>query len=179
MYKKIEWLYIGDGLVYVTVIAYSEGSFNPHWSTQMSQLIKTETKSPTLPKMQSKLFNAFDVEKFTHSLIFGKGLSPADTIRPSDIGMNSHAAKSALGAAVSVPGFISGLAWSLCAIAHGQKKLSVLQEGSACCQSVCTDARLKPFQAWCRYHCRFAGNNRSGQHQIDAGFAGFAGKEGY
>jgi hypothetical protein len=43
--------------------------------------------------------------------------------------MNSHAAKSALGAAVSVPGFITGLAWSLCALAHGQKKLSVLQEG--------------------------------------------------
>jgi hypothetical protein len=95
----------------------------------MSQLIKTETKSPTMPKMQGKLFNAFDVEKFTHSLIFGKGVSPADTIVPSAIGMNAHAAKSALGAAVSVPGFITGLCWSLCALAHGQKKLAALQEG--------------------------------------------------
>ncbi len=85
--------------------------------------------SPSLPKMQSKLFNAFQVEPFVQSLIFGKGLNPADTIVPSAIGMNAHAAKSALGAAVSVPGFITGLAWSLCALAHGQKKLSVLQEG--------------------------------------------------
>jgi hypothetical protein len=85
--------------------------------------------SPSLPKAQSKLFNAFQVEPFVQSLIFGKGLSPADTIVPSAIGMNAHAAKSAMGGAVSVPGFITGLAWSLCAIAHGQKKLSVLQEG--------------------------------------------------
>jgi len=95
----------------------------------MSQIVKTETKSPSLPKMQSKLFNAFKIEPFVHSLVFGKGLNPAETIRPSDIGMNAHAAKSAMGGAVSVPGFITGLAWSLCAIAHGQKKLSVLQEG--------------------------------------------------
>ena len=95
----------------------------------MSQIVKTETRSPTLPKMQAKAFHTFKIEPFVHSLVFGKGLNPAETIRPSDIGMNSHAAKSALGAAVSVPGFITGLAWSLCAIAHGQKKLSVLQEG--------------------------------------------------
>ncbi len=95
----------------------------------MANIIRTDTKSPTLPKAQSKLFNAFQVEPFVQSLVFGKGLSPADTIRPSDIGMNAHAAKSALGAAVSVPGFITGLCWSLCALAHGQKKLSVLQEG--------------------------------------------------
>jgi hypothetical protein len=55
----------------------------------MSQLIKTETKSPTMPKMQGKLFAAFKIEPFVHSLVFGKGLNPADTIRPSDIGMNS------------------------------------------------------------------------------------------
>jgi hypothetical protein len=30
---------------------------------------------------------------------------------------------------VSVPGFITGLCWSLCALAHGQKKLAALQEG--------------------------------------------------
>jgi hypothetical protein len=95
----------------------------------MSQIVKTETKSPTLPKMQSKLFNAFQVEPFVQSLIFGKGLSHADTITPSSIGMNAHAAKSAMGGAVSVPGFITGLCWSLCALAHGQKKLSALQEG--------------------------------------------------
>jgi hypothetical protein len=95
----------------------------------MSQIVKTETKSPTLPKMQSKLFNAFQVEPFVQSLIFGKGLNPAETIRPSDIGMNQHTAKSSLGSAVSVPGFITGLAWSLCALAHGQKKLSSLHEG--------------------------------------------------
>ncbi len=95
----------------------------------MSQIVKTDTKSPTLPKAQSKLFNAFQVEPFVQSLIFGRGLNPADTIVPSAIGMNSHAAKSAMGSAVSVPGFITGLAWSLCALAHGQKKLSVLQEG--------------------------------------------------
>jgi len=85
--------------------------------------------NPTLPKMQSKLFNAFQVEPFVQSLIFGKGLNPADTIVPSAIGMNAHAAKSAMGGAVSVPGFITGLCWSLCALAHGQKKLSSLQEG--------------------------------------------------
>jgi len=85
--------------------------------------------SPSLPKAQGKLFNAFKIEPFVHSLVFGKGASPADTITPSAIGMNAHAAKSALGAAVSVPGFITGLCWSLCALAHGQKKLSVLQEG--------------------------------------------------
>jgi hypothetical protein len=79
--------------------------------------------------MQSKLFNAFQVEPFVNSLVFGKGLSHADIIVPSAIGMNAHAAKSAMGGAVSVPGFITGLAWSLCALAHGQKKLSVLQEG--------------------------------------------------
>jgi hypothetical protein len=95
----------------------------------MSQLIKTETKSPTMPKMQGKLFAAFKIEPFVHSLVFGKGLYPADTIVPSAIGMNAHAAKSALGAAVSVPGFITGLCWSLCALAHGQKKLAALQEG--------------------------------------------------
>jgi hypothetical protein len=95
----------------------------------MSQLIKTETKSPTLPKMQGKLFAAFKIEPFVHSLVFGKGLNPAETIRPSDIGMNSHAARSSLGGTVSVPGFITGLCWSLCALAHGQKKLSALQEG--------------------------------------------------
>jgi hypothetical protein len=95
----------------------------------MSQLIKTETKSPTMPKMQGKLFAAFKIEPFVHSLVFGKGLNPADTIVPSAIGMNAHAAKSAMGSAVSVPGFITGLCWSLCALAHGQKKLAALQEG--------------------------------------------------
>jgi hypothetical protein len=30
---------------------------------------------------------------------------------------------------VYVPGFITGLCWSLCALAHGQKKLAALQEG--------------------------------------------------
>ena len=118
MYKKIEWLYVGDGLVYVTVIAYSEGSINLHWRLKMANIIRTDTKSPTLPKMQSKLFNAFQVEPFVHSLVFGKGLNPADTIVPSAIGMNAHAAKSAMGSAVSVPGFITGLCWSLCALAN-------------------------------------------------------------
>jgi hypothetical protein len=82
-----------------------------------------------MPKMQGKLFAAFKIEPFVHSLVFGKGLNPADTIVPSAIGMNAHAAKSAMGSAVSVPGFITGLCWSLCALAHGQKKLAALQEG--------------------------------------------------
>jgi hypothetical protein len=85
--------------------------------------------SPSLPKAQAKVFAAFKIEPFVHSLIFGKGLSHADTITPSAIGMNAHAAKSALGGAVNVPGFITGLCWSLCALAHGQKKLAALQEG--------------------------------------------------
>jgi hypothetical protein len=65
----------------------------------MSQSSKLKpTSVPSLPKMQGKLFNAFQVEPFVHSLVFGKGLNPADTIVPSAIGMNAHAAKSALGA---------------------------------------------------------------------------------
>ena len=97
----------------------------------MSQIVKTALAnvSPSLPKAQAKVFAAFKIEPFVHSLVFGKGASHADTITPSAIGMNAHAAKSALGAAVSVPGFITGLAWSLCALAHGQKKLSSLQDG--------------------------------------------------
>jgi hypothetical protein len=79
-----------QGLVYVTAIAYSEGSFNHIGVLKMSNSSRTETKSPTLPKMQGKLFNAFQVEPFVHSLVFGKGLNPAETIRPSDIGMNQH-----------------------------------------------------------------------------------------
>jgi hypothetical protein len=98
----------------------------------MSQLIKTETKSPTMPKMQGKLFAAFKIEPFVQSLIFGKGLSPADTIVPSAIGMNAHAAKSAMGGAVSVPGFITGLAWSLCALGARPEKIKRTAGRSAC-----------------------------------------------
>ena len=129
MYNKIEWLYIGKWLVSVPALAYSEVSFNLHWRLKMANIIRTDMKSPTLPKAQGKLFNAFKIEPFVHSLVFGKGLNPADTIVPSAIGMNAHAAKSAMGSAVSVPGFITGLCWSLCALAHGQKKLSSLQDG--------------------------------------------------
>jgi hypothetical protein len=62
----------------------------------MSQIVKTETKSATMPKMQGKLFAAFKIEPFVHSLVFGKGLNPADTIvGQQHIGMNQlTAAKS-------------------------------------------------------------------------------------
>jgi hypothetical protein len=90
-------LYIGRGLVYATAIAYSGGSINHIGVIKMSQSSRLKPTSPTLPKMQSKLFNAFQVEPFTHSLIFGKGLSLPTHRTISAIGMNAHAAKSAMG----------------------------------------------------------------------------------
>jgi hypothetical protein len=65
MYKKIEWLYMASGLYMRLRSLIVKAHSTTSGVLKMSQLIKTETKSPTMPKMQSKLFAAFDVEKFT------------------------------------------------------------------------------------------------------------------
>jgi hypothetical protein len=97
----------------------------------MSNVIKVDSSSPSLPVRQAKLFSAFQVEPFIKGLIFG-GRAPlvaSDSFKPSHVGMNLHTARAAMGGAVSVPGFITGLLWSVAAFAHGQKSVEQLIEG--------------------------------------------------
>ncbi len=97
----------------------------------MSNVIKVDSSSPSLPARQAKLFTAFQIEPFIKGLIFG-GRAPlvaSDSFKPSHVAMNSHTAKTALGGAISVPGFITGLLWSVAAFAHGQKSVEQLVDG--------------------------------------------------
>ena len=97
----------------------------------MSNIIKVDSSSPSLPVRQAKLFSAFQIEPFIKNLIFN-GRAPlvaGDSFKPSHITMNAHAAKTALGGAMSVPGFVTGLLWSVAAFAHGQKSVEQLTEG--------------------------------------------------
>ena len=97
----------------------------------MSNIIKVDSSSPSLPVRQAKLFAAFQIEPFVKGLIFNgrTPLSAADSFKPSHVTMNAHAAKTALGGAISVPGFITGLLWSVAAFAHGQKSVEQLVDG--------------------------------------------------
>lgn len=97
----------------------------------MSNIIKVDSSSPSLPTRQAKLFSAFQVEPFIKGLIFNgrTPLSAADSFKPSHVAMNSHTARAALGGSVSVPGFITGLLWSVAAFAHGQKSVEQLVDG--------------------------------------------------
>ena len=97
----------------------------------MSNIIKVDSSSPSLPVRQAKLFTAFQIEPFVKGLIFNgrTPLSAADSFKPSHVAMNSHTARAALGGGVSVPGFITGLLWSVAAFAHGQKSIEQLIEG--------------------------------------------------
>jgi hypothetical protein len=95
--------------------------------------------SPNPAEDAEQAFQCLQVEPFVHSLIFGKGLSPADTITPSAHRHEfAHAAKSALGGSSQRAGLYHWAGWSLCALAHGQKKLSSTAGRSACCQCVRT-----------------------------------------
>ncbi len=97
----------------------------------MSNIIKVDSSSPSLPVRQAKLFSAFQIEPFIKGLIFG-GRAPlvaADSFKPSHVAMNSHTARAAMGGAMSVPGFITGLLWSAAAFAHGQKSVEQLVDG--------------------------------------------------
>ena len=98
---------------------------------KMSNVIKVDSSSPSLPVRQAKLFTAFQIEPFIKGLIFG-GRAPlvaSDSFKPSHVAMNSHTARAALGGSVSVPGFITGLLWSVAAFAHGQKSVEQLVDG--------------------------------------------------
>lgn len=97
----------------------------------MSNIIKVDSSSPSLPVRQAKLFSAFQIEPFVKGLIFNgrSALSPTDNFKPSHVGMNLHTARAAMGGAVSVPGFITGLLWSVAAFAHGQKSVEQLVDG--------------------------------------------------
>lgn len=97
----------------------------------MSNIIKVDSSSPSLPVRQAKLFSAFQIEPFIKGLIFG-GRTPlvaSDSFKPSHVAMNSHTARAAMGGAMSVPGFVTGLLWSVAAFAHGQKSVEQLIEG--------------------------------------------------
>jgi len=98
---------------------------------KMSNVIKVDSSSPSLPVRQAKLFTAFQIEPFVKGLIFNgrNALSPTDNFKPSHVGMNLHTARAAMGGAVSVPGFVTALLWSTAAYAHGQKDVCQLVEG--------------------------------------------------